>query len=85
MTDDCGLCGQRHICNACSEVSEAKREAIARDLCSDEPTLKLLYTTPGVHALHSCCCNHAHAHAGACDCRRDLRLQMSAASFQAHG
>lgn len=29
-----------------SDISEAQRQAIERELYSDEPTLKLLYTTP---------------------------------------
>ena len=30
-----------------SSVPAAKLEMLARELCSDEPSLKLLYTTPG--------------------------------------
>ncbi len=29
-----------------SELSEAKRAALIQELCSEVPTLKLLYTTP---------------------------------------
>ena len=34
-----------------SSVPAAKLELLARELCSEEPTLKLLYTTPGDHRL----------------------------------
>jgi hypothetical protein len=47
-----------------SSVPAAKLEVLARELCSEEPTLKLLYTTPGdQHAkvgLDLCRCFQVH-------------------------
>lgn len=41
--DDCSI--EAELWN--SSVSHAKQEVLARELCSEEPSLKLLYTTPG--------------------------------------
>jgi len=47
-----------------SNLSEAKREALVREMCCDEPTLRLLYVTPGASKAFMSLTTHGHNHAG---------------------